>query len=619
MTSPFNPHIRTDRLSPDITRDVVLQNLESTPRLGVFNEIHFVNDPDISTPPLLEAIIASDASGLRFIMDKPSGDFIFEWNSTVGKLRPGGTQHPDLGTSTAWWTNFYANLVLPGGTLPGLGVTSSVWDTLWIDNIRSNSVIDVHQTLQPEVDNTRELGSVSRRYFGIHSRRLRLYDFSTDPNINGEFRQNGADVKVYSGGAVRNFSDITGGGAPVGAAYVTIGNDATLSAERSLTGTGNQVVVTDNGVNSTVVLSTPQNIHTGANPTFAQLTLDGALLPGTTDFWDLGSTGLNWQDLNIRGIQSATGVVFIASDLDFNGNDILDLDTLQENGVEATIGFVRLVNNSGIYWRNNANTLNHAILLSTADDFILQRPSVHIGSVKPNSTNLYDLGITSFDWKDLWIRNIKSGLSAVAVFANLEPDLDNTKSLGSVSKRWSSMHSVLVQIDDSSTNPTANGEYRTNGTDAKVYSGGSVRNFSDISSNLSARVRRNGNQSITSATQTAIQFNLESFDPQGWHDNSTNNTRITVDVAGHYLVYAQAQFNNTTLNQNEISVRVNGSTITAQFTISLDVDHPFISIVDLVDLAANDYIEILVFHNKGSSENILGGSAATFCCVTKVG
>jgi hypothetical protein len=35
---------------------------------------------------------------------------------------------------------------------------------------------------------------------------LLCYDFTTDPIQNGEFRRNGADVKVYSGGAVRNLS-----------------------------------------------------------------------------------------------------------------------------------------------------------------------------------------------------------------------------------------------------------------------------------------------------------------------------------------------------------------------------------------------------------------------------
>lgn len=64
-----------------------------------------------------------------------------------------------------------------------------------------------------------------------------------------------------------------GGGAPTDATYVTLSTNGTLSNERVLTGTANQITVTDNGAGSTVVLSTPQDIHTGASPTFANLTL----------------------------------------------------------------------------------------------------------------------------------------------------------------------------------------------------------------------------------------------------------------------------------------------------------------------------------------------------------
>ena len=67
--------------------------------------------------------------------------------------------------------------------------------------------------------------------------------------------------------------NLSGTYAPIASAYVTIGNDATLTSERSLTGTSNQIIVTDNGAGSTVVLSTPQNINSGASPTFAGLTL----------------------------------------------------------------------------------------------------------------------------------------------------------------------------------------------------------------------------------------------------------------------------------------------------------------------------------------------------------
>lgn len=57
--------------------------------------------------------------------------------------------------------------------------------------------------------------------------------------------------------------------APTDASYVTLGTNGTLTNERVLTGTANQITVTDNGAGSTVVLSTPQDIHTAATPTFA--------------------------------------------------------------------------------------------------------------------------------------------------------------------------------------------------------------------------------------------------------------------------------------------------------------------------------------------------------------
>ena len=90
----------------------------------------------------------------------------------------------------------------------------------------------------------------------------------------------GIPTKIkFSNGTVTNngdgsFSVSTGGsGAPADATYITLSTNATLTNERVLTGTSNQVVVTDNGAGSTAVLSTPQNIDAAATPTFAGLTL----------------------------------------------------------------------------------------------------------------------------------------------------------------------------------------------------------------------------------------------------------------------------------------------------------------------------------------------------------
>ena len=73
------------------------------------------------------------------------------------------------------------------------------------------------------------------------------------------------------------------GAAPLGAQFVTLALDGILTAERVLTGTVNQIIITDGGANSTVTLSIPQDIHTGAAPTFASLDLNDAVNQITLD------------------------------------------------------------------------------------------------------------------------------------------------------------------------------------------------------------------------------------------------------------------------------------------------------------------------------------------------
>lgn len=62
-------------------------------------------------------------------------------------------------------------------------------------------------------------------------------------------------------------------GAPVGGQYLVLATDATLTAERVLTGTADQVILTDAGAGSTLTLSLPQSIATTSTPQFARLGL----------------------------------------------------------------------------------------------------------------------------------------------------------------------------------------------------------------------------------------------------------------------------------------------------------------------------------------------------------
>lgn len=64
------------------------------------------------------------------------------------------------------------------------------------------------------------------------------------------------------------------GGAPTNASYVTISSNGTLTAERTLTGTSGQIAITDNGANSTVVLSLISVISAGTFAYPSSVTVD---------------------------------------------------------------------------------------------------------------------------------------------------------------------------------------------------------------------------------------------------------------------------------------------------------------------------------------------------------
>lgn len=57
------------------------------------------------------------------------------------------------------------------------------------------------------------------------------------------------------------------------ASFIVVSSDTTLANERLLTGTANQITVTDNGAGATVTLSLPQSIGTASSVTFGDLTI----------------------------------------------------------------------------------------------------------------------------------------------------------------------------------------------------------------------------------------------------------------------------------------------------------------------------------------------------------
>jgi len=118
-----------------------------------------------------------------------------------------------------------------------------------------------------------------------------------------------AEVLTYDSATRRWIPGAAGGAGAI--SYVTTSAEAGLTNERVLTGTTNQINITDNGANATVVLSTPQNIHTGASPIFARATLStaspgGLFYSNSASSLDQSPDDLFWGTTSRLGVGTST-------------------------------------------------------------------------------------------------------------------------------------------------------------------------------------------------------------------------------------------------------------------------------------------------------------------------
>lgn len=129
------------------------------------------------------------------------------------------------------------------------------------------------------------------------------------------------------------------------------------------------------------------------------------------------------------------------------------------------------------------------------------------------------------------------------------------------------------------------------------------------------------NTSFATATYTKIGYDGEIRDVPGWHDNAVNNTRITVDAAGVYLVTGMVTWSaGTTTTPNYYRLLVNNSTIMEwEFPTNGAAARAGHSFSGYADVAAGDYLEISAQHGESGPLNMIGGSGKTWLMVRYLG
>lgn len=127
----------------------------------------------------------------------------------------------------------------------------------------------------------------------------------------------------------------------------------------------------------------------------------------------------------------------------------------------------------------------------------------------------------------------------------------------------------------------------------------------DPTADISARAHHNASQSIADSTDTALALNSERWDTDTIHDNSTNNPRLTAKTAGKYIVSGSAVFASNATGRRQIFLKKNGSTTYSY--IEWDTNQNSVTsmtITTIIDLAVNDYVELMVRQSSGGGLNI---------------
>jgi hypothetical protein len=196
-------------------------------------------------------------------------------------------------------------------------------------------------------------------------------------------------IMVSSGGAIMEAAALTNG-------QLLIGSTGAAPTAASLAGTTNQVTVT-NGAGS-ITLSTPQNIHTAAAPTFASQTLTA-----TTNQLTMGTTNT----VTISASAPSASRVY----------------TLHDAGANANV----ILNTGGALTVTNTGSTGQVLVLTSATTATWQTPSA------PSITSLKDVQTSTVTTTTSWASIASISLTSTGTWqCRFDATISNTLGLGSI-------------------------------------------------------------------------------------------------------------------------------------------------------------------------------------------
>lgn len=136
-----------------------------------------------------------------------------------------------------------------------------------------------------------------------------------------------------------------------------------------------------------------------------------------------------------------------------------------------------------------------------------------------------------------------------------------------------------------------------------------AKSLTDIETRPYCSVRRTAPQTISHATWTGIQFDVEDEDVYGLHD-ATNNTRLTIPsgLAGVWQLSGHVIFDTSSAGVRFVEIYLNNTNAIARTALPPSPGYDTAPIVPrTVRLAVGDYVDLRVYHENGSSLDIPAG------------
>jgi len=132
---------------------------------------------------------------------------------------------------------------------------------------------------------------------------------------------------------------------------------------------------------------------------------------------------------------------------------------------------------------------------------------------------------------------------------------------------------------------------------------------------VGCKLTLSANQVVGHNTDTKIAWNQEDFDTDGFHSNTTNNTRVTIPTGkgGKYLFVAAMAWASNATGKRESWLYKNGNSINSYFIqTAVNGQGTHFIVTNLIEAAAGDYIELGVNQNSGGNLNF--ETIAYFAC-----